>query len=132
MYHVFQAHLARELERIRGDGFYKSERVIVSPQRPQIELASGTSVLNFCANNYLGLADDPRLVQAAKDGVDEYGFGMASVRFICGTQSVHKELEHHVVRMMERQGTLEELVKQVAENNIRLRRLEERNRNGRA
>ena len=93
MYHVFQAHLARELERIRGDGFYKGERVIVSPQRPQIELASGTSVLNFCANNYLGLADDPRLVQAAKDGVDKYGFGMASVRFICGTQSVHKELE---------------------------------------
>ncbi len=94
MYHAFQAHLKRELERIRADGFYKTERVIRSPQSPQIDLASGTSVLNFCANNYLGLANDPRLAQAAKEGVDKYGFGMASVRFICGTQSVHKELEH--------------------------------------
>jgi glycine C-acetyltransferase len=93
MYHVFQTHLARQLDRIRADGFYKTERVIVSPQRPQIDLERGRSVLNFCANNYLGLADDPRLVQAAKEGVDKYGFGMASVRFICGTQSVHKELE---------------------------------------
>ena len=93
MYHGFQAHLARELARIRADGFYKTERVIASPQRPSIDLERGPSVLNFCANNYLGLADDPRLVQASKDGVDKYGFGMASVRFICGTQSVHKELE---------------------------------------
>ena len=81
------------LDQIRADGFYKTERVIESPQSPVIRIAGGSEVLNFCANNYLGLADDPRLVQAAKDGLDRYGFGMASVRFICGTQSVHKELE---------------------------------------
>ena len=81
------------LEHIRADGFYKTERVIASPQSPAIRLADGAEVLNFCANNYLGLADDPRLVAAAKEALDRYGYGMASVRFICGTQDVHKELE---------------------------------------
>ena len=89
----YRAHLQETLDRIRADGFFKVERVIRSPQAPQIRLADGRDVLNFCANNYLGLADDPRLVQAAKDGLDRYGFGTASVRFICGTQTVHKELE---------------------------------------
>jgi len=105
----FLGHVRATLDRIRADGFYKTERVIASPQSPQLRLAGGrelstelstelptklpTEVLNFCANNYLGLADDPRLVQAAKAGLDTWGFGMASVRFICGTQSVHKELE---------------------------------------
>jgi len=93
MHDGYLSHLRGVIERIRADGFYKSERVIESPQSPQIRLADGREVLNFCANNYLGLADDPRLVQAAKDGLDTCGFGMASVRFICGTQSVHKELE---------------------------------------
>jgi len=93
MYDDYLSHLRGVIERIRADGFYKTERVIESPQAPQIRLADGREVLNFCANNYLGLADDPRLVRAAKDGLDIYGFGMASVRFICGTQSVHKELE---------------------------------------
>ena len=93
MYRLFQSHLTHELERIRGEGYYKSERVIRSAQGAQIELVQGRPVLNFCANNYLGLADDPRLVHAAKDGLDRYGYGLASVRFICGTQSVHKELE---------------------------------------
>ena len=81
------------LDRIRSDGFYKSERVIASPQSPHIAIAGGREVLNFCANNYLGLADDARLIAAAKQGLDRWGFGMASVRFICGTQGVHKQLE---------------------------------------
>ncbi len=81
------------LAQIRADGFHKTERVIASPQAPVIRLADGREVLNFCANNYLGLADDPRLVEAARLALDRYGYGMASVRFICGTQDVHKELE---------------------------------------
>ena len=101
----YLTHVRATLDRIRADGFYKSERVIGSPQSTRIGIAgarslatelpteSPTEVLNFCANNYLGLANDPRLVQAAKAGLDTWGFGMASVRFICGTQSVHKELE---------------------------------------
>ena len=93
----FLTHVRATLDQIRADGFHKTERVIESPQSPQLRLAGGlsmsTEVLNFCANNYLGLADDPRLVQAAKTGLDKWGFGMASVRFICGTQSVHKQLE---------------------------------------
>ena len=93
MHDDYLTHLSEVIERIRADGFYKTERVIASPQSPQIRLADGRQVLNFCANNYLGLADDPRLVEAAKDGLARYGFGMASVRFICGTQSVHKQLE---------------------------------------
>src|SRR5271165_5787604 len=93
MHDGYLSHLRGVIERIRADGFYKTERVIESPQTPQIRLGDGREVLNFCANNYLGLADDPRLVQAAKEGLVRHGFGMASVRFICGTQSVHKELE---------------------------------------
>jgi glycine C-acetyltransferase len=90
---AYLSHLRQTLDEIRTDGFYKIERVIRSPQSPQIRLASGDEVLNFCANNYLGLADDSRLLQATKDGLDRWGYGMASVRFICGTQTVHKELE---------------------------------------
>ena len=90
---AYLSHLRQTLDEIRTDGFYKIERVIRSPQSPQIRLANGDEVLNFCANNYLGLADDSRLLQAAKDGLDRWGYGMASVRFICGTQEVHKQLE---------------------------------------
>ncbi|MFX1674447.1 glycine C-acetyltransferase [Paraburkholderia sp. A2WS-5] len=86
-------HLRATLDQIRADGFYKSERVIATPQSSSIGLADGRDVLNFCANNYLGLANDARLIAAAKDGLDRDGFGMASVRFICGTQTVHKQLE---------------------------------------
>jgi len=93
MHDRYRAHLRETLERIRADGFEKRERVIASPQAPELELAGGARVLNFCANNYLGLANDPRLVAAARDGLIRYGFGMASVRFICGTQSVHTTLE---------------------------------------
>jgi glycine C-acetyltransferase len=89
----FLSHVRDTLERIRADGFHKTERVIASPQSPALRLADGAQVLNFCANNYLGLADDPRLVAAGKEALDRYGYGMASVRFICGTQEVHKQLE---------------------------------------
>ncbi len=89
----YLAHLRRTVDAIRADGFYKAERVIQTPQSSRIRLDSGADVLNFCANNYLGLADDPRLIAAAREGLEHWGFGMASVRFICGTQAVHKELE---------------------------------------
>jgi len=89
----YRSHAQQIIAKIRGDGFYKTERVIQSPQSSAIHLVEGRDVLNFCANNYLGLADDPRLIAAAKEGLDAWGFGMASVRFICGTQSVHKTLE---------------------------------------
>ena len=92
MYTKMQAHLQRELDEIRAAGLYKTERVICSPQRAEIEVA-GRKVLNFCANNYLGLSDNPRLVEAAKRAMDERGYGMSSVRFICGCQDMHKELE---------------------------------------
>jgi len=92
----FLTHANTIVDQIRADGFYKTERIIGSPQAPEIRLVDGRDVLNFCANNYLGLADDPRLIEAAKKGLERYGFGMASVRFICGTQSVHKELERAI------------------------------------
>lgn len=90
---AFLAQVRGTLEQIRADGFYKTEREIASPQAAAVRLAGGADVLNFCANNYLGLANDPRLVEAEKAGLDQDGFGMASVRFICGTQTVHKQLE---------------------------------------
>src|SRR5678816_4960773 len=89
----YATHARQVLDGIRADGFYKTERVIDTPQAAAIRLGDGKEVLNFCANNYLGLADDPRLVTVAKQGLDRWGFGMASVRFICGTQSLHKQLE---------------------------------------
>ena len=89
----YLSHVRNTLERIRADGFRKAERVIASPQASAIRLEDGTEVLNFCANNYLGLAGDPRLVAAGQAALGRYGYGMASVRFICGTQTVHKELE---------------------------------------
>ncbi|MFM0291506.1 glycine C-acetyltransferase [Paraburkholderia megapolitana] len=90
---AYLSHLRGTLEQIRADGFHKTERVIDSPQSAEIRLTAGNGVLNFCANNYLGLANDARLIEAAKAGLDNDGFGMASVRFICGTQTVHKQLE---------------------------------------
>src|SRR5438270_139372 len=90
---AFQSHLQREVESIKSQGLFKTERVITSPQAARISVQGGREVLNFCANNYLGLADSPELVRAAKAGLDKYGFGMSSVRFICGTQEVHKALE---------------------------------------
>ena len=93
MYGKMQQHLQAELKAIEDAGLYKNERIIVTPQRAEIKVQSGQQVLNFCANNYLGLSDHPRLVAAAKNALEERGYGMSSVRFICGTQDYHKELE---------------------------------------
>ena len=93
MYGKFQEHLQAELASIKEAGLYKNERNIASAQSAEITLQDGSKALNFCANNYLGLADSPRLIEAAKKAMDERGFGMSSVRFICGTQDLHKELE---------------------------------------
>ncbi len=93
MYTKFQQHLQGELSSIREEGLYKNERLITSPQRPAIRLSDGSEMLNFCANNYLGLSDNAQLIAAAHQALDEYGYGMSSVRFICGTQDLHKRLE---------------------------------------
>jgi glycine C-acetyltransferase len=93
MFGAMREHLSKELAEIRSAGLYKAERVISTPQNASVRVGSGGEVLNFCANNYLGLADHPVLVAAAKEALDRWGFGMASVRFICGTQEPHKELE---------------------------------------
>lgn len=102
----YLSHVREILDRVRADGFFKTERVIVSPQSPALELTGGDKVVNFCANNYLGLANDPRLVQAAKEGLDRFGFGMASVRFICGTQSPHKELERSLAAFLRTEDSI--------------------------
>jgi glycine C-acetyltransferase len=91
-----QQQVRAELDQIRADGLYKTERVIESPQGSSIRVQDGKEVLNFCANNYLGLADDPRVVEAARQALDRWGYGLASVRFICGTQDVHKHLERRI------------------------------------
>jgi glycine C-acetyltransferase len=91
-----QLQVRAELEQIRSDGLFKTERVIVSPQGRDIRVDGGAEVLNFCANNYLGLADDPRVIEAAKQAMDRWGYGLASVRFICGTQDAHKRLEQRI------------------------------------
>jgi glycine C-acetyltransferase len=102
----YLSHIRGLLEQIRADGYYKAERVIESPQSSAIRLAAGERVLNFCANNYLGLANDRRLIDAAKHGLDQYGFGMSSVRFICGTQSVHKQLEERLSQFLGKEDTI--------------------------
>ncbi len=102
----FLDHLAGETEAIRAAGLFKSERVIASPQDAVISLEDGTQVINFCANNYLGLADDPRLVAAARDAIADYGYGMASVRFICGTQTVHTRLEGSLSSFLGTEATI--------------------------
>ena len=100
------ARYAAELDAIREQGLFKAERVITSPQSAEITLADGSKVLNFCANNYLGLADHPEVIAAAKDALDTHGFGMASVRFICGTQDLHKELEAKIAGFFGKQDTI--------------------------
>ncbi|MBD5388621.1 glycine C-acetyltransferase [bacterium] len=96
MYGKFQKFLQDELKGIREAGLYKEERVIVTPQKADIKVKTGQEVLNFCANNYLGLSNNPKLIAAAKKALDERGYGMSSVRFICGTQDLHKELERKI------------------------------------
>ncbi|MBD7987752.1 glycine C-acetyltransferase [Luteimonas sp. Sa2BVA3] len=97
---------AEELDTIREAGLFKAERIITSPQSAEIELADGRTVLNFCANNYLGLADHPDIIAAARDALDTHGFGMASVRFICGTQDLHKELERTIADFFGKEDTI--------------------------
>jgi glycine C-acetyltransferase len=102
----FLAHLTRETDALREQGLYKAERVITSQQSAQIRVAGGQEVLNFCANNYLGLANHPALIEAACEGVSRYGFGLSSVRFICGTQDVHKELEARLSSFLGTEDTI--------------------------
>lgn len=106
MNETFTAHLAAELAGLKSAGLYKSERVITSAQSSEIEVADGGKVLNFCANNYLGLADNEDLRDAAKAAVDRYGYGMASVRFICGTQQEHKDLEARISSFLQMEDTI--------------------------
>lgn len=106
MYSSMQEHLKNELDLIKDQGLYKEERIIVSSQGAEIILDSGQKVLNFCANNYLGLSSHPEVIQAAKDAMDTHGFGMASVRFICGTQDIHKELEKRIADFYQTEDTI--------------------------
>jgi glycine C-acetyltransferase len=102
----FDQQLANTLAEIRSQGLYKTERIITSPQEAHIAIAGGRQVLNMCANNYLGLADHPALIAAAKEALDTHGFGMASVRFICGTQDIHKDLEDALTRFLGTEDTI--------------------------
>ncbi|RZQ62412.1 glycine C-acetyltransferase [Amycolatopsis suaedae] len=106
MYGAMREDLRDGLDRIRAEGLYKAERVIGTPQRANVRVGDGAEVINFCANNYLGLADHPALVEAAKSALDEWGFGMASVRFICGTQEPHKRLETALSRFLGTEDTI--------------------------
>ncbi len=106
MYGKIKQHLQSELDQIKEDGLYKSERIITSAQDAVIKISTGEEVINFCANNYLGLSSHPEVVQAAKDAMDTHGFGMSSVRFICGTQDIHKELEQKIADFYETEDTI--------------------------
>jgi glycine C-acetyltransferase len=106
MYTNFQQHLQKELADIKEAGLYKNERIIASPQSGEITLQDGSKVLNFCANNYLGLANDPRLIAAAKEAMDTHGYGMASVRFICGCSDLHKALEKKIAEFFGTEDTI--------------------------
>lgn len=106
MYGKIQQHLQHELETIQQNGLFKKERIITSPQGAEITISTGEKVLNFCANNYLGLSSHPEVVQAAKDALDSHGFGMSSVRFICGTQDIHKQLEHKIATFYGTEDTI--------------------------
>ena len=106
MFATVRQEIDDELNEIRSAGLFKAERVIVSPQGSVIRVADGAEVLNLCANNYLGLADDPRIVTAAKEALDRWGYGLASVRFICGTQDVHKQLERRISAFLGTEDTI--------------------------
>ncbi|MFL1012374.1 glycine C-acetyltransferase [Flavisericum labens] len=106
MYGKLKNHLKEELQNIKNNGLYKEERIITSAQGAEITLSTGEKVLNFCANNYLGLSSHPEVIQAAKDTLDSHGFGMSSVRFICGTQDIHKELEQKIANFYQTEDTI--------------------------
>jgi glycine C-acetyltransferase len=101
----FVDRIAKETEEIKAAGLYKSERIITSPQGAEIEVG-GKTVLNFCANNYLGLSSHPKVIEASKEAIDTHGYGMSSVRFICGTQDIHKELEQKISRFLGTEDTI--------------------------
>src|SRR6266478_5222447 len=105
MYQTLQAVLQKELEEIKSAGLYKQERIISSPQGAEI-IANGKKALNFCANNYLGLSSHPKVIEAAKKAIDTHGYGMSSVRFICGTQDIHKELEQKIAKFLGTEDTI--------------------------
>lgn len=106
MYRQIQPQLQNELDSIREAGLFKKERIIVTPQGADIRTSEGKEVINFCANNYLGLSSHPRVLEAAKRAIDTHGFGMSSVRFICGTQDIHKELEHRISEFLGTEDTI--------------------------
>ncbi|GEQ84956.1 2-amino-3-ketobutyrate coenzyme A ligase [Patiriisocius marinistellae] len=106
MYGKIQEHLQQEIQDIKDNGLFKKERIITSPQGAEITISTGETVINFCANNYLGLSSHPDVIQAAKDAMDTHGFGMSSVRFICGTQDIHKELEAKIASYYQTEDTI--------------------------
>mgnify|MGYP000309520744 CR=1 FL=1 len=106
MYGKIKEHLQAELDEIRDNGLFKKERIITSAQGAVIKISTGEEVINFCANNYLGLSSHPEVIQAAKDTMDTHGFGMSSVRFICGTQDIHKELEQKIADFYQTEDTI--------------------------
>jgi len=106
MYGKIKENLQSELRLIKEAGLYKSERIITSSQDAVIKISTGEEVINFCANNYLGLSNNPEVIEAAKDSMDTHGFGMSSVRFICGTQDIHKELEHRIANFYQTEDTI--------------------------
>jgi glycine C-acetyltransferase len=106
MYGKIKEHLEQEIQDIKDNGLYKKERVITTPQDAVIKISTGEEVINFCANNYLGLSSHPEVIQAAKDAMDTHGFGMSSVRFICGTQDIHKELESKIASFYGTEDTI--------------------------
>jgi glycine C-acetyltransferase len=106
MYGKFKAHLHKKIEEIESAGLYKRERVIAGPQQAEVTVTGGTPVLNLCANNYLGLANHPAIVTAAREALDNWGYGLASVRFICGTQSIHKQLEERLSEFLGMDDTI--------------------------
>jgi len=106
MYKTLQPVLQKELAEIEQAGLYKKERIIVTPQGADIKVSTGDEVINFCANNYLGLSSHPKVIDAAKEAIDKYGYGMSSVRFICGTQDIHKELEKKISAFLGTEDTI--------------------------
>ncbi|NOH72009.1 glycine C-acetyltransferase [Vibrio pectenicida] len=103
---AFYDQIKQQIEEVKAEGLYKSERIITSQQQAAVKISTGEEVLNFCANNYLGLANHPELIEAGKAGMEQHGFGMASVRFICGTQDIHKELEQKLSKFLGKEDTI--------------------------
>ncbi|MHC4890711.1 MAG: aminotransferase class I/II-fold pyridoxal phosphate-dependent enzyme, partial [Planctomycetota bacterium] len=106
MFGAMKSHITEEIKQIKDTGLYKAERIITSPQQATITVRGGQKVLNLCANNYLGLADHPEVIQAAQGSYDKWGYGLSSVRFICGTQEIHKQLEKKISEFLGTEDTI--------------------------